>query len=88
MDHLSLESLKEPPSTATNGLNSRRHTVSVQDLEPFSSKVPPRTQAAIEKVAEIVSKMGGQIRTHVQDNGGYPPLPPTFSRCIGLIGVE
>ena len=80
MESLSLESLKEPPSTSTNGLNSRRHTVSVQDdLEPFPSKVPPRTQAAIEKVAEIVNKMGGQIRTHIQDNGGPPPpLPSPF----------
>ena len=74
MEHLSLESLKEPLSTSTNGINSRRHTVSVQDgLEHFPSKVPPRTQATIEKVAEIVNKMGGQIRTHVQDNGGTRP---------------
>lgn len=74
MEDLSLESLKEPPSTSANGLSSRRHTVSVQEnFEPFSSKVPARTQAAIEKVAEIVNKMGGQIRTHVQDNGGTPP---------------
>jgi hypothetical protein len=82
MESLSLESLKEPPSTSTNGLNSRRHTVSVQDdLEPFPSKVPLRTQAAIEKVAEIVNKMGGQIRTHIQDNGGPPPPPPSRSCC-------
>src|SRR5271170_1600064 len=82
MESLSLESLKEPPSTSTNGLNSRRHTVSVQDdLEPFPSKVPARTQAAIEKVAEIVNKMGGQIRTHIQDNGGPPPPPPSPSCC-------
>lgn len=69
MDHLSLESLKEPspPSpSSSNGVTSRRHTVSHE-------KVPARTQAAIEKVSEIVNKMGGQIRTHVQDNGGSIP---------------
>jgi len=45
-------------------------------MDLFTRKVPQRTQVAIEKVAEIVSKMGGQIRTHVQDNGGSnPPLP-------------
>lgn len=70
MDHLSLESLKEP-SPPSNGLTSRRHTMSHE-------KVPARTQAAIEKVAEVVNKMGGQVRTHIQDNGGiYIPLLPS-----------
>lgn len=71
MDHLSLESLKEPSSS--NGLTSRRHTVSHE-------KVPARTQAAIEKVTEAVNKMGGQIKTHVQDNGG--PLPHPYILCV------
>jgi hypothetical protein len=69
MDHLSLESLKEPSHlspSSSNGLTSRRHTVSHE-------KVPARTQAAIEKVSEIVNKMGGQVRTHIQDNGGSIP---------------
>ena len=72
MEHLSLESLKEPPALlASNGstTTARRHTVSLRSQE-IESKVPARTQAAIEKVAEIVNKMGGQVRTHVQDNGG------------------
>jgi phosphatidate phosphatase LPIN len=38
-------------------------------VELFTQKVPQRTQAALEKVAEAVSKLGGQIRTHIQDNG-------------------
>jgi len=85
MEHLSLESLKEPPSTSTNGLNSRRHTVSVQEnFEPFPSKVPARTQAAIEKVAEMVNKMGGQIRTHIQDNGG-PLSHPSHSLPVHVL---
>jgi hypothetical protein len=73
MDHLSLESLKEPSSS--NGLASRRHTVSIHhdDIEPFTTKVPQKNQAAIEKVAEIINKMGGQVRTHVQNNGGTTP---------------
>ena len=71
MDHLSLESLKETsptPSSSSNGISSRRHTVSYE-------KVPARTQATIEKVAEIVNKMGGQVKTHVQDNGGTHLMP-------------
>jgi hypothetical protein len=74
MENLTLDSLKEPsgPSSSSNGLGSRRHTVSIHpdDRDPFIAKVPARTQAAIEKVAEIVNRMGGQVRTHVQDNGG------------------
>ena len=83
MDHLSLESLKEPSQGASNGLaSSRRHTVSIHqdDIEPFTTKVPARTQAAIEKVAEIINKMGGQLRTHVQDNGGTSSSP-FFPEC-------
>jgi hypothetical protein len=73
MENLTLDSLKEPsgPSSST-GHGSRRHTVSIHpdDKDPFMAKVPARTLAAIEKVAEIVNRMGGQVRTHVQDNGG------------------
>ena len=73
MEHFSLESLKEPlhcpPSNGLSSGTARRHTVTLQ-LHEIENKVPARTQAAIEKVAEIVSKMGGQVRTHVQDNGG------------------
>ena len=72
MEHLSLESLKEPSvASSANGstTTARRHTVALRPQE-IENKVPARTQAAIEKVAEIVNKMGGQIRTHVQDNGG------------------
>ena len=69
LEHLSLESLKEPPAPSQSNGSTRRHTVTLQSQE-IENKVPARTQAAIEKVAEIVNKMGGQIRTHVQDNGG------------------
>ena len=67
---LSLDDLKEPSTT-----RRRTQTLSIQpdDEELFTQKVPIRTQAALEKVAEAVSKMGGQIRTHVQDNGGTSP---------------
>jgi len=74
MDSLSLESLKEPQQQQ-NGLTSRRHTVSQgttpQPSHPptFPSHVPAKSQAAIGKVAELISRLGGQIRTHIQDNG-------------------
>jgi hypothetical protein len=75
MESLTLDSLNEPApsSSSSNGLGSRRHTVSIhpEDMDPFTAKVPARTQAAIEKVAEIVNRMGGQVHTHVQDNGGH-----------------
>jgi hypothetical protein len=67
MENLSLETLKEPSSS--NGLNSRRHTVSIHRDKEFG-KVPPSTQAAIEKVVETVTRMGGEMKTHVKDNGG------------------
>jgi len=78
MDSLSFESLKEPQQQQKqNGHSptSRRHTVSQGTTPPpshpptFPSHVPAKSQAAIEKVAELVSRLGGQIRTHVQDNG-------------------
>jgi len=70
MENLNLETLKEPSSS--NGLNSRRHTVSIHHDNEFS-KVPPSTQAAIEKVVETVTRMGGEMKTHVKDNGGTSP---------------
>ena len=73
LEHLSLESLKEPPAPSSSNGSIRRHTVTLQSQE-IENKVPSRTQAAIEKVAEIVNKMGGKVRTHVQDNGGYYSL--------------
>jgi len=70
MDSLTLDDMKEPSSSSSNGFSSRRHTVHIQRDSFSHPKVPARTQAAIEKVAEIVNKMGGEVRTHVQDNGG------------------
>jgi len=80
METLSLDDLKEPSSSSSNGVGSRRHTVSLDKTStdnPFT-KVPARTQTAIERVTQVVSKMGGQIQTHVQDNGGKTihPSPP------------
>lgn len=73
MESLTLDSLKEPSSSSSNGLSSRRHTVHIDQDSINRPKIPARTQAAIEKVAEIVTKMGGEVRTHVQDNGGLFP---------------
>ena len=72
MEHLSLDSLKEPSSSSSP--SSRRHTVSYQN-GTSRPKVPARTQAAIDKVSEIINKMGGQLHTHVQDNGGTKHTP-------------
>src|SRR5436305_3031483 len=69
MESLTLDSMKES-SSSSNGLSSRRHTVHMPRDNIPHPKIPAKTQAAIEKVAEIVNKMGGQVRTHVQDNGG------------------
>ena len=74
MESLTLDSMKES-SSSSNGLSSRRHTVHMPRDNIPHPKIPARTQAAIEKVAEIVNKMGGQVRTHVQDNGGTSPPP-------------
>ena len=73
MDHLSLESLKEPSS---NGFSSRRHTVSMSEdkMKPFPTKVPQWTQTVIERLADAINKMGGQVQTHVQDSGGKSPI--------------
>jgi hypothetical protein len=91
MEHLSLESLKEPlgPSSS-NGptTTARRHTVTLRPQE-IENKIPARTQAAIEKVAEIVNKMGGQVRTHVQDNGGiaYSRTGVNRRRNVGCVWI-
>jgi len=73
---LSLDDLKEPST-------SRRHTMSIRpdEMDLFTRKVPTRTRAAIEKVVEAVSKMGGQIQTHVQDNGGPITVVLSDDRC-------
>jgi hypothetical protein len=71
MENLSLDTTKE---TSSIGMSSRRHTVSIHhddNSEPFTN-VPPQTQATIEKVAVIVNRMGGKVKTHIQDNGGNP----------------
>jgi len=79
MDSLTLDSLKEPSSSSSNALSSRRHTVHIEQDSINRPKIPARTQAAIEKVAEVVTKMGGEVRTHVQDNGGSIPYLFAFS---------
>jgi hypothetical protein len=78
MDSLTLDSLKEPSASSSNGLSSRRHTVHIHQDSISHPKIPARTQAAIEKVAEMVNKMGGEVRTHIQDNGGSTPLLDSF----------
>jgi hypothetical protein len=46
-------------------------SINSDNVDLFNRKVPTKNQAAITKVAELVYKMGGQVRTHVQDNGGF-----------------
>jgi hypothetical protein len=62
-------------------MSTRRYTVSMPQFDrgQFSTKVPHRTRNLIEKLSEAVNKMGGQVRTHVQDNGGKESPNPQLT---------